>query len=173
MSEIIGYHGTDQQFVDSIQKNGYSLSGKNNWFGEGVYFFCDLASISKGETEAKDWAIYVKHFNKWAIFKATIKSSKGADLVENIEMKQKFDLIKKELIDLHLKRGLQLNQFKEQIIFTKLAQEGFDYIIAMVDGGKKDGYNSYYIRRPQIQLCVKNIKCIVKNELVKQGERSI
>ncbi|MCP4110709.1 MAG: hypothetical protein GY749_35155 [Desulfobacteraceae bacterium] len=72
--KFIGYHGTKSENINNIIKNGYVLSGKKEWFGEGVYFFEDLAPLTDGFTEAKSWMLYVKHVKYWAVFQTKIES---------------------------------------------------------------------------------------------------
>ncbi len=163
----IGYHGTHSKNIDSILKNGYRLSGEKEWFGKGVYFFQDYFPITNGFKEAISWAIYVKGFRSIAIFKSLIISNKYFDLVENIEHKELFDKIRGDLLKLHKKSGKNIDDFKDCIVFEKLSEiSDIDFIRAAVDAGRNFGYYSVVIRRFQVQICVKNLRCIKKNECI-------
>lgn len=56
MVKIIGHHGTKRESVQGILINGFSKSEKEQWFGDGVYFFDD------DPLEAKNFAVIIKKF---------------------------------------------------------------------------------------------------------------
>ena len=160
--EIIGYHGTSQASKTSILKDGFIPSGSNEWFGAGIYFFETITPLFDGYLEAKQWALCVKKYNNWAVIEAIIRSDNVLDLVKSIPHKQIFDQIRTECLNLHRRSGKPDNEFTELVVFTKLEKMGFDAIRCIVDAMKNEGYYSYVVRRPQVQVCVKNNTCIVQ-----------
>ncbi len=161
------YHGTKAEAAENIIKNGYKKSGSKEWFGSGVYFFESYNDLCDGITEARDWAKYVKHFKNWAVFEACIESDKYIDIAFEVEHKKIYDRIKEEAIELHKKAGKETKEFNENLIFHQMEKLDIDFIRALVDSKKESGYYSYIIRRPQLQICVKNETVIVNNRLIK------
>ncbi len=169
---IICYHSTKLSNIKSIQDNGYRESSENNWFGKGIYFFESIKAISDGEKEAINWAVKVKWYFEWAIFEALIEADDYIDLISNDKHMNLYSEIRAELINQHLKSGKEIKDFQERIIYIKLEEAGVDFIRALVEGRKDEGYYSYTVRRPQIQVCVKNRRCIKDNILYKTKTRT-
>lgn len=168
--KFIGYHGTNSEHIDYIVKNGYILSGKKEWFGEGIYFFEDLAPLTYGFVEAESWAVVVKHFKRWAVFQAEIESDIIIDLLLNDDHKKLFRKIRKRLLKLHKESGKDLNEFSDRVVYNLIAKEKeVELIRVPVDAGKFCGYHSPSILRFQIQICVKKSECVKKNILYKRG----
>lgn len=158
--EVIGFHSTDISSGENIEKTGYKKSNPNAWLGDGVYFFSDYFTISKGYQEAIDWATKVKNFKSYVVFKATIISDTFIDIAFNEEHKQLFLKIKNSLMKKHEKNNYA-SSFKENVIFLEMAKNPkIDFILALVDPCKN---SSYVIAKMQLQVCVKNTKSIVKN----------
>jgi hypothetical protein len=165
---IKAYHGTNVKNIKSIQKYGYTFSTDKEWLGKGIYFFETLKPIVDGVTEAICWVKYVKNEGTWAVFEATIESDLYFDLVEDIEHKKVYDKIRHRALELFIKAGNKRKDFKERVIYSKLEEREVDFIRVLVDASKHEGYYSYTVRRPQVQVCVKNKKCIKENTLYKQ-----
>jgi hypothetical protein len=165
---IKAYHGTNVKNIESIQKNGYNFSSDKEWLGKGIYFFETLKPIVDGVTEAISWVKYVKKERTWAVFEATIESDLYFDLVEDIEHKKIYDKIRNRALELFIKAGNRRKDFKERIIYSKLEEREVDFIRVLVDASKHEGYYSYTVRRPQLQVCVKDKRCIKENTLYKQ-----
>lgn len=56
--ELIGYHGTALENVESIQKDGFRRSeGDAEWLGTGVYFFCEGTTGTNPKNNARKWCI--------------------------------------------------------------------------------------------------------------------
>lgn len=171
--KFIGFHGTEAKNIDNIQAHGYMPSLEDEWMGEGVYFFETMSSsFSDGFEEAQNWVIYVKKLSKWAVFKATIVTSKYIDLASKIEHRKMYDRIKEESLLLHEKAGNNVKEFNENIIYQAMGELSIDLIRAIVDASHEYRYHSYTVRRPQLQICVKNQDCIKKNVLVKTWRSS-
>ncbi len=170
-----GYHGTDLKNVNSIITKGYVPSGENEWFGTGVYFFEDLKPLTNGFQEARSWAVYVCGLKFYAIFKAVITSKKFIDIAGCREHRILYDEVKEKLHNLHIKSGKKEKTFSDNIVFTFLSQEyQIDFIRVLVDAARqKDIQFSYVIRRPQLQICVKNTTCIIKNFCIYKSEKYI
>ena len=168
--KFTAYHGTSKNNSDSILKHNYNFSGKKEWFGSGIYFFEDLKPLCSGQEEAKNWAIYVKKYNKWAVLESEIVTDNVLDLVENINHRKIYDKIRIKAIQEHKNSGLDIKSFTDRVIFLKIAEKnGIDLIRAMVDAGKDFGYKSYVVRRPQIQICVKNVEKVIHTSVVNYG----
>lgn len=161
------YHGTNAESADNISKIGYLKSDPSEWFGRGVYFFESYDILCDGFIEARDWAKNVKKFINWAIFEATIESDKYIDIAFNINHRKLYDRIKKTAITKHKEAGKNVRDFQEKTIFLEMEKLNIDFIRVLVDSKKNLGYYSYTIRRPQLQVCVKNINVIINNELKK------
>lgn len=159
------YHGTEIDNITNILKNGYKVSSDKEWLGSGVYFFESLNTFCDGFLEAKNWVIYVKKYQKWAVLKAKIESNKFIDLVNNIRHREIYDRIRDAAIRKHIEAGFDKKDFKEKFIYVKMETLDIDFIRVLVDAKKDYGYYSYTVRRPQLQICVKNIKVITENEL--------
>jgi len=170
--KFISYHGTASKNINNILENGYILSGKKEWFGEGIYFFEDLPPLTNGFAEAKSWAIYVKHSKQWAVFQAEIESNIFIDLLFDNEHKRLFKETRNLLLKLHKKSGKDLSQFSDRVVYSLIAREKkVELIRAPVDAEKFYGYHSPSILRFQVQICVKKSECIKKNILYKRGEK--
>lgn len=169
----IGYHGTEKKYVENIIKNKYILSSDKEWFGAGVYFFETLPGICNGRTEARNWVLYVKRKWDYAIFKADISSENYVDLLKNISHKKKFDDIVEKLYYKHIEQGKSEKEFNLNIVFKYLEKENkIDFIRCLVNAADKDKYKMYryIVRRPQIQICVKNVDIIRNNKVVETSK---
>jgi adenosine deaminase len=166
--KLTGYHGTNAESADDITKMGYKKSSDLEWFGSGIYFFESYDILCDGFIEARDWAKHVKKFQNWAIFEAVIESNKYIDIAFEIEHKIIYDKIKEKAILKHKAAGKNIKDFKEKAIFIEMEKLDIDFVRALVDSKKNLGYYSYTIRRPQLQICVKNDLAIISNELVKK-----
>ncbi len=172
---ITAYHGTPDENIESIEKAGLWTSGSNEWLGEGIYFFESLSPLTDGEKEAKDWVRNFWHRPNWAVFEAEIQSNCYIDLVNSRRKRRQFNVIRKEAIRVHSESHKNSNGFTENIIYIKMVEaiekKGFDidFIRAFVDGATLSAYNSYTVRRPQVQVCVRRYQCIT---LLKLKSRS-
>lgn len=166
--KCIGYHGTDKKNIGNILKNGYIISGDKEWLGKGVYFFETLSPLTYGDQEAINWAKFVKKIQKWAVFKAVIDSNKYIDLVLNIKHREIYDKIKLKLLKKHEKKGKNPLFFNDNIVYKAMEKAlNIDFIRALVNAAQTGIYIKT-IRRPQVQICVKNTDSIIKNELFKK-----
>ena len=171
MFSCIGYHGTSPENVDSILQNGYKLSGKDAWFGSGVYFFGDLLPYFPGEREAIQWMLYYKRVETWAVIISDIRSEKCFDMLEDSSDRQSFDEIKNALFIKHVQAGKDPLYFKDNIVFKKLEDaRHFEVIRALVNASKNQ-HIAYTVSRPQVQICVKNLAAILSSKLTKTGSR--
>jgi len=171
MLSCVGFHGTASSNVDSIIKNGYYPSDRRGaWFGKGIYFFGDLPPMTNGVLEARSWVINVTKAGSWAIFRALIESDKYVDLLENVDHKQLYDEIKRELVNIHLAAGKREEDFKERLVFTVLQQRNkIDVVRAPVDAARQSKFASYVVRRFQVQICAISATCVKANELIEEG----
>ncbi len=172
-SYYIGYHGTSLTSAKRLLEQGFTASSKENeWLGQGVYFFGSDGSVD-GQDEAKCWAKYVRKLYPWAVIKAEIYAEKPLDLVHNIKHRKLFNTLRDKCYQLHVKSGRDKNSFSDYIIFNFADKNYFfDAIIAYTEGSKnKYPYDSYIIRRLQVQICVKNNDTIHHTCIVDKGEK--
>lgn len=82
MALIEGFHGTDENLVESITTNGFKESkGDDHWLGDGTYFFVEGSTGADPKGAAVKWAIveaYDKHlkrniYHKYAVIKCTME----------------------------------------------------------------------------------------------------
>lgn len=89
MFSIVGYHATDEKFVDNIIKDNFTFKPNNkHWLGNGVYFFTDQALA-----------------NYWA---TNPTQSFGTNIVNPAIIKTKLSCPYSQIIDLR-----KLAEFKE------------------------------------------------------------
>lgn len=165
-----GYHGTTIKNANNILKYGYKVSGKDSWLGSGVYFF-ETYFICDGYEEAKSWIkIVKKKSHNWAVLKSMLETDKYIDLVENKSHRRIFDKVKAALLEKHQELEKDPLEFSDRIIFANLAKSNIELIRALVDGSRYQGYYSYTVGRPQIQICVKKKNVIRKNMLLSSAQ---
>lgn len=167
--KITGYHGTHKRNEALIKVKGYKSSKDDEYLGEGVYFF-ESFEFSNGLHEAKCWCKYVKGFDSKCIivFEALIESDQVLDLVNNIEHIKRFDRAR-NLISLRLKKSsnLRVDEKLEDYRIIHKIRDKFEVVRAFVEGAKRDPeFNSVIIRRPQVQVCVRELSVIQKNRVV-------
>ena len=176
--KICAYHGTLKNNVESIQKDGFKIStGKHQWFGAGIYFFGTLksdgsAAVTDGFTEAKNWVIYVKGCEDWAVFKVCIESEHFIDLVGCEDHRKLFLQIREKAKKLHDRSKKRGEPFREQAVYHLLRDKlNIDFIRGLVNADKhgRYTYGSYTNIHPQIQICVINSGCIRKTTLCRGG----
>lgn len=165
---ITGYHGTSEENGDQILENGYTKSGDTEWFGSGVYFFEDCTPYTNGVKEAIWWARKRK-YKRWIILKSIIESDKYLDIAFCHEHKCRYERIKEELVNKHLRGGKERKDFKLRTVFIMLSKKDVDFIRAAVDAQRDQVYFSYVIERHQIQVCVKNLNCIKSTSVKMKG----
>jgi hypothetical protein len=167
----LGYHGTSEEGARKIESEGYEASVDKEWLGKGIYFFCTVPEVVDGLAEAKAWVVYVKKFDRWVVFEAKITSENFLDLVQNVDHRVRFDEVRRQLLDQHLRTGKVRQAFQDYIIFRYIDDKmKFDVIRAFVDAAPKE-YFSNVVRRPQVQMCVKRTACIIQNRIVEEGPR--
>lgn len=170
-SYYIGYHGTSLTFASRLLEQRFTASSKENeWLGKGVYFFGSDGSID-GQDEAKCWAKYVRKYSPWAVVEVELKADKVLDMVRNVQQRKLFDQVQEACFLAHVKSGKEPDEFSDYVVFNDIdALFDFEMIIAYTDGAKnKFDYNSYIVRRLQIQICVKNQRNIVGKNICECG----
>jgi hypothetical protein len=171
--ECVGYHGTAKEYADKIGREGYIDSSEISWLGRGVYFFGSIEAHLDGFEEARAWAVFVRKFNSWVVFEAVIKSEDFLDLVNDVEHRELFEAIRNELISIHIQSGRRIGEFADYIIYKRIDEKySPDFVRAYVEAGNRFmGYQPRTIRRLQIQICVKDCRCIIKNTIRAKGTR--
>lgn len=161
--ELIGYHGTTQDNSLSIIRNkNFKKSIKNNeWLGHGVYFY-ELYE------KAEWWARFKK---KPAVIKTKIlvpeksyinldkpsEEDKLAEFIKSIETSGKKFIVSGDI-----------NEFRCQILNLYMKYEGCKVISATLPSTNKKykrQLESIGYPRTEKQICVRDTKCIVYNEL--------
>jgi len=171
MYNYTGYHGTSQAKADKIVENRFVISTKpNEWLGTGIYFFGSDGEID-GQVEARCWARHVKQYSRWAVIKATLRAEKVLDLVCNVAHKKLYDILQRKCYEAHIRSGKDAATFSDYMIFNDIDENyDFEIICAHTEGSKnKFTYNSYVVRRLQIQICVKNEMCIREKFVCEKG----
>jgi hypothetical protein len=170
MNEYTGYHGTDLKRATNIIDYGFYDSQEDEWLGRGVYFFGSDGAID-GLEEARSWALNVKQFRFWAVIMARLQAHNPLDMVNNISHRTLFDKLREKCFHIHIKSGKYADAFCDYIIFNYIDEQyGFDLVMAYTEGAKKYPYASRIVRRPQIQICVKDQACIRDKKIVLKEE---
>lgn len=171
-SELKGYHGTATGMAEKIEIDGYKASTDDiSWLGQGVYFFRSSSGSVEidGLNEAKSWVISVKKYHRWVIFEAKIISAKFLDLVDNIEHRKYYEIARGKMLEMYDRQKKPRNALRDFIVFKYIdEQNDFDFIRALVDAGRQE-YSSFIVKRPQIQICVKQMACITENNIISRG----
>lgn len=169
--QYVGYHGTSLTSARHILKQGFTVSSKENeWLGQGIYFFGSDGSID-GQDEAMCWARYVRKHSPWAVVEGKLKADKLLDMVHNVQHRRLFDQVQEQCFLAHMQSGKKADEFSDCVVFNDIDKLfDFEMIIAYTDGAKnKFNYNSYVVRRLQIQICVKLQECIVRKSICSYG----
>mgnify|MGYP006422183703 CR=1 FL=1 len=170
IKHFTGYHGTPKNNIKSIQQNGYKISSDAEWFGEGIYFFGSLDSVTSGSNEAKQFLKNARKINNPAIFKSYFYTDVYIDIVKNNGHRRQFFELQDQLVKLHEKySGSNKNvQISDKFVLSVLLKN-FGTKIALIrvpcDGKKYPGYFSQIIKRFQVQIVVKDPKIIKKTIL--------
>lgn len=116
-NEIIGYHGTDQSRVKSIQENNFNASQKKNeWLGYGVYFFVNGISdpiknaIEWGKNEAYNKGSY--DYETYSVLKAAVSFDRLLDTT-TIEGLSVFNTLRDKFIDKYNEKFHRSRDFNE------------------------------------------------------------
>jgi hypothetical protein len=155
-----GFHGTEAKNTMAIQQEGFRATTSSGWLGSGSYFFESLSSVTSGPEEARNWVLFVKKAREWATFRATIESEKVVDLLENVDHRKLYDVVRGKALARYANSGKNLSQFRESSIYLMIAERGVEVIRALVDASREEHYTAYTVRRPQVQLCVIERSCI-------------
>lgn len=114
----------------------------------------------------------VKQFRFWAVILARLQAHNPLDMVNNISHRTLFDKLREKCYNIHIKSGKYADAFCDYIIFNHMDEHyDFDLVVAYTEGAsKKYPYVSRIVRRPQIQICVKDQDCIRHKEIVLKKE---
>lgn len=98
---VIGYHGTNQIHLYSIQRNNFWV-GENRdgrYLGQGAYFFVEGVASKPPERLAADWGNFDgrrKGYRQWVVIKAEADMSKMLDLTDSRQMRM-FNILREDL----------------------------------------------------------------------------
>lgn len=164
-----GYHGTSLQAAESILRDEFEYSDATNWLGIGVYFWGDAKPYADGLACAR-WWVHTKHFSPWGILKSDIQSEKIFDCVHDDKCRQTFTQMKKKLLE---KFGANTCTEQEYIdgIFAIIKRK-FDVIVFFTKGDAMEHLDAAdrLIVNLQVQICVSDTKCIMRTQLLDQGD---
>ena len=167
MAPIVGYHGTDAATASQIlTAKGFDephQKGDVDWLGDGIYFFETYSDLVEGKREARDWVSFVKKESSPAILKAVIEPTHCLDMVSDIDDRQAYQAIKKELQRRWEQSGRQPRRFDDRTVFSAIRKRmKVDLIRCLVDAMPARDYDSmsHIVHRPQVQLCVTDRSCI-------------
>lgn len=183
-----GYHTTHRNNVKSILNNGFYMSppNKGHWLGKGVYFFEDLyyaiewkiigvlkKQYIENEEELKKASILLAKINVKDYEMIDLSTPYGCDIFltfldvikENYSEDEYKNILKKG--DKYIIKALEkLENIKKEKYLSE-----FDVVCADYDRGiiKKDkSKEDNFISGTQKQVCVKNLRAIIKNEKLKE-----
>ena len=169
---VLGYHGTSEKCAIKIEKEGYIESSTDRWLGSGIYFFGSNDSIDvDGKRDAKWWVTKKKKLKYWVIFEAEITSDNVLNIASESVDKKLYYQWYSTLLQKHLDAEKERKDFDMSVVFGFLDRKYKpDYIVAVFDAAKEyDGYRSRIMAKMQIQICVKDEKCIKENTEVERG----
>lgn len=175
--KIVGYHGTNENNVGDILKNGYTYNERDDhWLGQGIYFYTDIR-LAKWFSVRK----YKEETNKnLAVLKAVLSSDSdnvlNLDTVEGVDFVYQFiydhyNDLKLEFLseDTNLNRCMILDIIKEyhdlDIIIKTFKTKGQTYGKANVRFFEKN-YFPLDIEYNETQICATNNNCIESSEKV-------
>lgn len=165
MMKFIGYHGTNSESANKIDKNFFIDSDPDAWLGAGVYFYEDVPKLFDARTLASQWALIIKKYNDCVIYKADIISNKVFDMVANDKCQKQFEILKKQLLAKHIQAGKSIEKFSDSDVYRQITRV-FEVVRVLVDGKKYDKSfpQTYTNIIPQIQICVcKNSSKVIQN----------
>lgn len=157
--EYIGYHGTSPQNAQSILKNKeFKISNKENeWLGPGVYFFEDDIY------QAINFCRKARKMKEFIVLKSLLKGNIIIDLV-NTENYRWFMKIHEKIKN---KNKYKNKKLLNSIVLNIMYQlKPYDIVRCIFEVPKTDYLYKTNIRPYQIQLCVRNKKCIKNIEEV-------
>lgn len=182
--DIIGYHGTNSQFVASIKKENFRKSEQDNdWLGYGVYFF--IEGISEPVTNAIEWArnqAYDKgkyRYERLSVLQSQILCDKDAVLnVTESEGLKAFNALRGKILEKHQKSfGFNRDIRNDNRVIWNAVAEYMELDAIIHNLYIKDCFQ----RRKKIDsnvpnttvLCVKEPQSIVLNTIVEIVEEEV
>ncbi len=167
---MIGHHGTSVENAKMILEEGFrKSSGKHQWFGEGVYFFDD------DYIEARNWAVKVKKFERYAILQSEIDAQNPLHLHKSTEWGE-FLKIKQRLLKHNQSSPFKNREITDAYVVEFMCQQIYklkgvhiDVIICACSvGGYAWTAEITRIPRTQIQICVRELSSILRTELIEE-----
>lgn len=171
------YHGTSLESAYKICKTSDKIDFKKScketeWLGPGVYFFDSFNS-------AKDWGVKVRKFKEVCVVKALIIADDEYvfDIVSN---KEHIEIFKKMCLKVKSKYEKIMNNDKRDNYIAPAIKflyknKRYDVIRAFFEMktdfyknvGDEEEFKKYFpIQTGRIQICVINLACIKKCEVV-------
>lgn len=167
--QTVGYHGNKKREIRKFLRNEIfdtSIS-KKNWLGTGVYFF------EEDLQQAIDWCVRVRNYSNWAIIEAEIKAMKVLDLILVSNYNTFVKILKyirdnKPILN-KLKKSYEKiynvkvddNFLNPLVLDLMYMYEPFDLVRHAFRVPGRITETGTNIEPMQIQLCVKNQKCII------------
>jgi len=165
--KFTGFHGTDVQGADNIEKYGFDDSSPESWLGPGIYFFETHPNMD-GLKAAKWWVKTYKKYQEWVIIEAEIESDKVLDIFGSIEDRKKFESIKLKFKEKHINSGGNEQDFELKTVFLFFSRK-VEVIRSLVDAARLDKFANFIVGYPQVQLCVTKSSCIRKTIIKEKG----
>lgn len=161
--KLVGYHGTTKESAENIIKtNTFKISNDDEeWLGKGIYFFEDDI------LQAKDWCVKAKCYNKWTIIRSNIEANTLIDLVDR-KTYTDFETLAKKFNKRYLKRSDgKLRKLINAVVINAMYEIiKFDVIRAIFPIPSSKAPERCNILPMQVQICVRNSKCIKSIEEV-------
>lgn len=161
---IEGYHGTSKKCAHSIiNEKHYKLStSENEWLGIGIYFFENDKHQAYMFSKYKDRSRtgQCKEHEDIAVLQTVIKSESFLDLITD-QGREKLECARKKINDEY---SSKYNCDENKLIDFLVKIQPFDFVKAVYIV-PRTGHWAYRFCRAQIQVCVKDDNCILKNTI--------
>ncbi|MEY8600628.1 hypothetical protein [Staphylococcus shinii] len=160
--KIIGYHGTNRDIKERILKTNFTLSNKNNWFGQGLYLFeqdYDMAQqwakrkYKRSISSVIECEIVVNNDN---VIDLTDPSSQNNKEFHELRTKQIYELVESENLKIQDTFGL------DKVIIDLLFDSGIElFKCPSYTYTEEDTIYSLSSRIPNgIELVIRNLSLI-------------
>ena len=164
--ECKAYHGTKIELAKEIihSKKFIRSTEEQEWLGDGVYFFQD------DKRQAEDFCYKARKYENWSVIEVDISAEKLLDLIDT-ETFELFEEFAKQLKNKYktCKDGQPRKLMNAVIINTLYKLNAFDLVRAVFPIPKRECAPRTNISPMQIQICVRNMNCIIIKGVISNG----
>lgn len=165
--KFVGFHGTTIECADKIlETKEYKFSFKEEeWLGKGVYFF------EKDKKQAINFCTKARKYKNYCVLKSELAPEIFLDL-DDTETMEYMETIAKKLKGryMKLKNGQPRKLINSVILETIYNTIPYDMVKKTFPVEKKNTIDRTNFEWVQIQMCVRNRKCICSIEEVERNE---